>query len=1404
MTEDKAKTSKKVSTVGKWFRRLFLLLLFLGAALLLAPWGISKFGKGIIEREVGKHLNGTVAVEEVDLSWWSPPILTGVSITPDGGSEPAITLKSLRADKSLLDLARSDGVDTTVELEGLRIKASTRNGELDLAKLVKSSDEPAKDLPDLDIGVSVRDVELLYAHEDRPPLGIKLDSITSRFKTGQTLPVHVVAPNLTLASEVDIMTGKRIREVKDMTGHATLTFDRFELGVWQEQLQEFAQGVAGLIDGEQELSWDGRELKANGGLKLDGLKAVLTDGRGQYALKSARIDSNLVLNRDDGPTGSATVAFQELQLPQYAQLSRGPVLTGSVVAQGDADQTVSWELKDVTFDGSRVTGKGVSDFWDNFKTRADLNVRSGLASISDLVPALPTMSGQLNADVHVDWSLGGSTTLKGKTAITNLVARNLPGGAPDINEPQVELVHDVTLGEGLIEARATRLVASFANASVDGALNYGVEGQAPTGAMTFNGSGRLGRISDLLGGLMPFRMDGDIQAQGRAEGRKDGISVNADVTGSGVRLSGEKLTQGPVQVGSLRVKGEGVIGENGRSLKFPNMSIASEAMSGSGAVDVQLTESGPRGTVGFDLVGNLNSLLAMVNGLPRMQGAFKSKGSLVMGEGGSLTVNGTTEVRNLVAESLTPGAPPIREPMVALDHDFDFGGGNLVMRKAQFTSGFLRGNAQGSIRTDSKGSQEGRVEFNAQGDLARLSGLLGNKLPVQLSGNASSNGVLEGTGKGYKFQLTANGQNVVLSGGSLGPQPFSMGKVDVAATGSMSSDYKMLTVTSGQLNSPVVQGTLTGSLNSAVTPTQGEWHVDFSGEVGRLLALSPEPLPVSISGQSTVKSTVKLGTPLEFNGTLNGRNMSFRGEAIGPTPWNVTTLNADFQGVYAPVQGRLRLDRLKVGSDPLQLELRAPLVVSGLPEGQSLQATGNVKGAANLQRIPVHLLRVPADASMGGIASFEGTFTYAPGTTRTNLFASIANFQMLRPQAGSVFGSPTLKIQAGEDGAFVATLNGQSLSMTSGPGGAKVPTPIKVDARGRQNAQAKSIEVTSLTVTGSGIRQAQGSGRYAPNGASLKLNANLDMAALSNSWLKILDSGIQASGPGSLNVDLNLPAEGQQRFRRGTGNWSATLQQAKVKVLNLRNLQLQGDLRDGVATIRRGTAQLNGGTVAVTGTADFRNARPVWQGAMQANNVALREELRPAIARIIPILAGLGVQAEGTLKGNFNLRGAGRQVQGEMSFWDPNTLTGGGTLGLTKGSLRSGPILQALTQIVGIPPRLDFNGFDANFQVKNGKVFQQAEISTLQDLDLRINGTTALTGELDYVLGVRFRGQRNAKWQRYVNVLSKDGFLPLSIKGTVDKPGVPMPDPSKLLQGAAENLLGRGLNELFGGGKKKQ
>jgi hypothetical protein len=546
---------------------------------------------------------------------------------------------------------------------------------------------------------------------------------------------------------------------------------------------------------------------------------------------------------------------------------------------------------------------------------------------------------------------------------------------------------------------------------------------------------------------------------------------------------------------------------------------------------------------------------------------------------------------------------------------------------------------------------------------------------------------------------------------------------------------------------------------------------------------------------------------MTFEGTVKGRQMTFTGTAIGPNPWQMVTLDADVAGTYVGTAGTLSLSKLKVASDALQFDLTRPLEVKGFAEGQKINVTAHGKGAANLQRVPAHLLFAPPDATMGGIVSFEGAVSGGVGDLRGNINASISQFVMQRPQGPSAFGSPTFSAQADADGSFRVNLDASTMQIASQGSGTRTPTPLRIVASGRQDSAQQSINVSSLEITGSGIRKATGSFSTGKAGHNLVLDSDLNIAELSSTWLTLLGSNIKGTGSGKLNVQLSLPGEGTEQLRRGKGRWTASIDQVTAGSFDLRALNFDGTIADGIAQITRGVGTLNGGSVGISGQADFRNAQPIWQGSVEANQVALKEELRPAIARVLPIFAGLGVNAGGVLSGKFDLAARGKSdapVAEQNTLFDFATLNGNGNLGLSGAFIEGGPLLQVLTQIAGIPPRLDLNAFDGKFLVENGKVKQNVLISTAQKLDLKLTGTTSLNGDLDYTLGIRLTGESNEKWQRYASLVSSDGFLPLSMKGTVTNPGVPLPDPGKLIQGAAENLIKKGLGELFGGRKKEE
>ena len=88
-------------------------------------------------------------------------------------------------------------------------------------------------------------------------------------------------------------------------------------------------------------------------------------------------------------------------------------------------------------------------------------------------------------------------------------------------------------------------------------------------------------------------------------------------------------------------------------------------------------------------------------------------------------------------------------------------------------------------------------------------------------------------------------------------------------------------------------------------------------------------------------------------------------------------------------------------------------------------------------------------------------------------------------------------------------------------------------------------------------------------------------------------------------------------------------------------------------------------------------------------------------------------------------------------------------------------------------------------------------------MDLRLTGSAGIAGDLDYVVGIKIKGSKSAKWQRLMVLVDKDGFLPLRLKGSITSPSLQPPDPRALLKNQLEGQLQKRLGELFKKKKKK-
>ena len=117
-------------------------LLLGAAAVAFAPVYLRGYARGVIAREVGASVNGTVTVGGVELGWFSPQRVESLAIL--GGAETGSVTVNAEVAQGLLALATGDEV--TVRVSGRANSPIDAEGRLGLAKLARARDAaPAAD-----------------------------------------------------------------------------------------------------------------------------------------------------------------------------------------------------------------------------------------------------------------------------------------------------------------------------------------------------------------------------------------------------------------------------------------------------------------------------------------------------------------------------------------------------------------------------------------------------------------------------------------------------------------------------------------------------------------------------------------------------------------------------------------------------------------------------------------------------------------------------------------------------------------------------------------------------------------------------------------------------------------------------------------------------------------------------------------------------------------------------------------------------------------------------------------------------------------------------------------------------------------------------------------------------------
>ncbi len=370
----------------------------------------------------------------------------------------------------------------------------------------------------------------------------------------------------------------------------------------------------------------------------------------------------------------------------------------------------------------------------------------------------------------------------------------------------------------------------------------------------------------------------------------------------------------------------------------------------------------------------------------------------------------------------------------------------------------------------------------------------------------------------------------------------------------------------------------------------------------------------------------------------------------------------------------------------------------------------------------------------------------------------------------------------------VRTVGGQRASMKGGA--------VLVDFDGSVDQEKGRYQINFGRLNLAGF-QGKGGIDYANETGLGKLSivGEADYAELSSRWLRLYDP--QATGRGKGPVVLEIDPKG--------GNWSQASGRIDLQIpglttqgFDLADLVIKGTMSNGKGKITQGGGRLNDGTVKLTGDIDFTGENMVFNTNAEMKRVKLVKEWQPAIARVIPLFAGIGVTAEGFINMNLTADGVG-------DTWDSiqPRLNGDGSLGLGNGRIVGSPILRTFGLALGFDPNMSIRDINSAFQIKNGGIHQEGLMADFGTFQMKMGGITYLDGRLDYDIGFKPVSQNPNNWQRFASLVANDGFLPLKLRGTVDSPKPGLPDPAKLIEAGARKLLGDGIGNLLGGDKNK-
>ena len=357
---------------------------------------------------------------------------------------------------------------------------------------------------------------------------------------------------------------------------------------------------------------------------------------------------------------------------------------------------------------------------------------------------------------------------------------------------------------------------------------------------------------------------------------------------------------------------------------------------------------------------------------------------------------------------------------------------------------------------------------------------------------------------------------------------------------------------------------------------------------------------------------------------------------------------------------------------------------------------------------------------------------------------------------------------------------------------------VTASAQGAYDPATGAVEVKNLTATGPGATFA-GTVMFRP-GQSAKFDVRSDVTmAEASPILAFVAPSIQAAAREPCARRASSRSSRERRADASRASFDLTLDRLKMDMFDLENVGVDAVLEGGIARTKKASANLNGGTAQLDATIDLRPEVPEWKGNANLERVQITKEMQPAIARAIPIFAGIVRHRERAASGPSSTSPAAARTGRRRSR--PSRAPA--LLGLAGTRLSQSEILAAVGSSSA------FRATSRSRTSRRASRSRTARCARTGWCSARRRSTSgwparrASRAASTTTSASSRRAGVTAQWKKLKPVLDRDGFLPFRLQGDVTHPSPKLPKMEDLLGGAVDDLLKGGLEDLLKKKKKK-